>query len=353
MISIKTHLNRPDAVEYLEGLALDHWKSLNGVCANGDYKKYSLTNRIYRLLNESETEEYQKIYANGDSLKLQRQQNFFQMLLDFENFYLQEIIISKPVELASLRVDLMKILLESDLYTLVNGMAAQTPFGALLSNELFAYKTFRGSSACTRLIASIGFGSTTCPYCNYNKLDLVPNLGTSNVRKETVAYLDLDHFFAKVQNPFFALSFFNLIPSCHSCNSVDKGGKSFSGNTQIHPYFESFDDYYRFRVSLTSVLGDPVDEISIDPIISRPLDRTIVDFNLLAKYNNNLVDAKALISRFIKYKSYIGTNEESMFVELLLGDIPVQRENILRHSTAKFKRDLLAQLDIGNVLKLR
>lgn len=275
------------------------------------------------------------------------------MLLQYDAFLLREIVVSRPDELASLRTEFMKILQEGDLYGLINGAAAQTPFGILLSTKIFSYTNFRSSAACLRLINSIGFGSTTCPYCNYNKLDLVPNIGTPNVYDDATAYLDLDHFFAKVQSPFFALSFYNLVPSCHSCNSIDKGAKLFTKNTHIHPYVESFDDCFRFRVSLKCVLGHAVDEIAIDPIAPRPLDRTILDFNLLGKYNNNFADAKALINRFIKYKSYIGTNEEGMFVELLLGDIPQERQNILRHASAKFKRDLLAQLDIGNVLKLK
>lgn len=345
-------MNRPDAIEFLESLADDHWKRLNGESINGKYRKKSLRGKIEKFLADSETENYLKKYAGCDRAKLQRQQEFFQLLIDFDNFYLREIIIGKPDDLTAIRADLMNVIREDDLYTSVNGSAAQTPFGKLLSEKLFAYKAFRSSSACLKLIRSIGFGSTTCPYCNYNKLDLVPDLGTSKVKDDATAYLDMDHFFAKVQNPFFAVSFFNLIPSCHSCNSVDKGPKIFTNSTHVHPYFESFDDYFRFRISLKSLLGHPIDEITIDPIVPRPSDKTVSDFNLVARYNNNLGEAKSLIDRFMKYKHCIGTVNEPMFVELLLADIPQQKEKILCYTLAKFRRDLLAQLDIGNALKL-
>ncbi len=353
MISIQTHLNRPDAVEYLKNLAVNHWDLLNSVRKDGTYKANSLTQKTKRILAESETKEYFEIYASSDHAALLRQQNFLQMLIDFDSFYLREIVVSKPDELVLLRSDLMSVLLESDLYTVSGGKLKQTSFGQLLSDRLFSYKAFRSSSACIRLITAIGFGKTTCPYCNYNKLDLVQNCSAGGISNDTTAYLDLDHFFAKVKNPFFAVSFFNLIPSCHSCNSIDKGSKIFSLNTQIHPYIDSFDDYFRFRVSLIALLGDSVDEIFIDSIKPRPLDRTVIDFNLLAKYNNNLEDAKSLINRFIKYKWCIGTSEESNFVELLLGDIPPVQANILRYATAKFKRDLLTQLDVSDALKLK
>jgi hypothetical protein len=162
----------------------------------------------------------------------------------------------------------------------------------------------------------------------------------------------MDHFFSKVRNPFFVVSFFNLIPSCHSCNSTDKGAKVFSIDSQIHPYFDSFDDYYRFRVSLITLLGGMADEVFIDSIQARANDQTVGDFNLLSKYNHILPEAKALLNRYIKYKRYIGTAEEAMFVELLLGDIPQDRKDILRHAKAKFKRDVLRQIDINGVLKI-
>jgi hypothetical protein len=353
MISISSHLKRTDSVQFLESLAFDHWSKINAVCVNGKYRKNSLRGKLEKFLFDSETVEYFKRYADLDHAKLRRQQDFFQLLIDFDGFYLQEIIISKPDELTAIRADLMQVIREEDLYEFVKGSAAQTPFGALLSEKLFSYKSFRSSSACLALIRAIGFGSTTCPYCNYNKLDLVPNLGTPKVVKNTTAYLDLDHFFAKVQNPFFALSFFNLIPSCHSCNSIDKGPKLFLNDTHIHPYFESFDDYFKFRVSLVSLLGCPIDEVSIDSIVPRPNDRTVNDFNLVAKYTNNLSDAKSLIDMFMKYKYYIGTKEEAMFVDMLMLNVPQRKENILLHTSAKFKRDILAQLDISNALKMR
>jgi hypothetical protein len=352
MISIRDHLDRPDADAYLNGLARQHWEKLNGIRKDGTYKNNSLIVKVNKYLALSEQPDYFVKFAENDSLKLARQKNFFNALLDYDSLYLKQIIVSKPDELALLREEIMTVLEDRDLYVLQNGSESQTPFGQLLSEKIFSYKAFRSSRSCINLLESIGLGSTTCPYCNYNKLDLVPNLGARNVSHDTTAYLDMDHFFSKVRNPFFAVSFFNLIPSCHSCNSTDKGAKVFSIDSQIHPYFNSFDDYFRFRVSLIAILGGVTDEVFIDSIQSRANDRTVNDFNLLAKYNHILPDIKSLLSRFIKYKRYIGTAEEPMFVELLLGEIPQDRKNILRHAVAKLKRDVLRQVDINGVLNI-
>jgi len=352
MISISEHIDHPDAHAFLVELAQQHWESLNGVRNDGEYKNNAVIFKVSRYLEHSKSRAYFKEYAQQNTAKLARQRNFFQALLDYDNLYLEQIIISKPEELESLRREMMCVLEEDDLYLNQNGSEVQTPFGRLLSEKIFSYKNFRSSSSCIKLLKSIGFLSATCPYCNYNKLNLVPYIGTKNVATDTTAYLDMDHFFSKVRNPFFALSFFNLIPSCHSCNSTDKGAKIFSIESQIHPYFNSFDDHYRFRISLVTLLGDPTDEVFIDASQARVNDQTLTHFNLLSKYNHIFPEIESLLNRFIKFKGYIGTNEEPMFVELLLAEIPQERKNILRYAAAKIKRDVLRQLDINGALKI-
>ncbi|WP_052957641.1 HNH endonuclease [Photobacterium kishitanii] len=51
-----------------------------------------------------------------------------------------------------------------------------------------------------------------CPYCNRNHTPVISNAERDFCRPE------LDHFIPKSIYPMFAVSFYNLIPSCHSCN---------------------------------------------------------------------------------------------------------------------------------------
>ena len=48
----------------------------------------------------------------------------------------------------------------------------------------------------------------------------------------------LDHYLPKSLNPFFSLSFYNLIPSCYECNSPLKGDEN-----KIQPYNPYTDDF--------------------------------------------------------------------------------------------------------------
>jgi len=60
----------------------------------------------------------------------------------------------------------------------------------------------------TKLIVESGV--LVCPYCNRNYI---------NVRDERMGG-QLDHFYSKSSFPFFAISLYNLVPSCTVCNHV-------------------------------------------------------------------------------------------------------------------------------------
>lgn len=66
----------------------------------------------------------------------------------------------------------------------------------------------------------------TCPYCNrqYTYTIYSSKLSTSP---------EYDHFYDKSEIPILALSFYNLVPSCHTCNHI-KGTAKLS----VNPYFE-------------------------------------------------------------------------------------------------------------------
>ncbi|MCX6074926.1 MAG: hypothetical protein NTY39_11440 [Campylobacterales bacterium] len=64
----------------------------------------------------------------------------------------------------------------------------------------------------------------SCPYCNMNYIFIVED---KNLRPE------IDHFYPKSKYPYFAMSYFNLIPSCPVCNK-GKGNKF--NDDLVNPY---------------------------------------------------------------------------------------------------------------------
>ena len=74
----------------------------------------------------------------------------------------------------------------------------------------------------------------TCPYCNRQY--------TFTIDGETVRTApEYDHFYDKASYPILSVSFYNLIPSCHTCNHI-KGAKK---TVRVNPYFRGFESCFR------------------------------------------------------------------------------------------------------------
>ena len=91
-----------------------------------------------------------------------------------------------------------------------------------------------------------------CPYCNRN---FIVNFDTHNTTVE------LDHYFPKNKYPYLAISLYNLIPSCHTCNHKKRSEK-----LKIYPYRESFNDYVSFSLNPTAL---PFIESNIELVIKK------------------------------------------------------------------------------------
>lgn len=93
-----------------------------------------------------------------------------------------------------------------------------------------------------------------CAYCNRNYTFTISE-PMQIVRPE------FDHFLPKSEYPYLALSFYNLVPSCHICNSNLKHRKPFNHKDNIHPYTSAIHEAVRFSMSPrrrqdTSGIGD-------------------------------------------------------------------------------------------------
>jgi len=73
----------------------------------------------------------------------------------------------------------------------------------------------------------------TCVYCNRLYTKTVIDHG-----KNCITRPEFDHWFSKSKNPILALSFYNLIPSCHVCNSAVKRNADMELDLHYHPYLD-------------------------------------------------------------------------------------------------------------------
>ncbi|MEH7419382.1 HNH endonuclease signature motif containing protein [Neobacillus drentensis] len=91
-----------------------------------------------------------------------------------------------------------------------------------------------------RLVENLGI--KVCPYCNRNYINNVPT------QKKVKRTSELDHFFSKDKYPFLAMSFFNLVPVCPSCNLLKH---KFDVSASPYDFRIPWDDAVRFNYGIT------------------------------------------------------------------------------------------------------
>lgn len=82
----------------------------------------------------------------------------------------------------------------------------------------------------------------TCVYCNRNYI--------MDVEKNGHIKGDIDHFYPKAKYPYFAMSFYNFIPVCKSCNRVkNEYDTTNTAKTIIHPYERTDEKVFTLTMS--------------------------------------------------------------------------------------------------------
>lgn len=138
------------------------------------------------------------------------------------------------------------------------------------------------------LIDAIGLRS--CPYCNRSYIYTITE-GKVNPQ--------LDHFYPKSKYPLFAVSLYNLIPSCAICNSAGaKGDKDTLLDIKyqiISPYMIKHEDFH-FKFSLISpgiIKGKNIDgavKLFFDHCACHANDTVFHLSALYCKHNDHVAD---------------------------------------------------------------
>lgn len=349
MINIKQHLLSTGKIvdDFLKEKAELLWDHLNSSTKNS-----TITEDAKNFLSQTGSSDHQKKYTKAAAA---RHNSFMNHLT--QPGKLKEIIIAEPKDFERLHNQLSAILTSADYNPPLNKKVI-VPFSELLLSKVFRYKKYRNSVFCSELYVDLNFLQATCSYCNEYPVKIVQNLRKGS--KKPLLHFDLDHFYAKSSHPYFALSFYNHIPSCKYCNSLHKGTTPFSTNTHIHPYSQSFDHHYMFKYSHRTLIGDPINDVSINSI-SKFNDKLCIDLDIENRYKSNLsyANINRLIEMLTDYSHILGeksvTDEKGLaFLKERLIDFGLQLDGnkILEKPWSKMQRDLVKFIDIYNHLKL-
>jgi len=291
------------------------------------------------------------------------------LLLQYLKGNLEDIIIGKPKKLEYHKNRL--IILSEDFKFTEKEKNKTTEQKEILKdlNQIFNYETFSSNGFTKKktkqdnkdyvysgnsLVKSLNI--STCPYCNRNTIYSIDN-GTKRTS-------ELDHFYPKSKYPFFALSFYNLIPSCKVCNKIKRDNDD---KEYINPYDDRFDmnKNMKFGLKITSSnfyhSSEGFDlEYKYSKSISKNeknrIENNLTDFELKDLYQNHKDIILELIQKDViyndsyideLYKSYEGTlfrNREDL--ERLISGGFIQDDEINKRPLSKLIKDITQELGL-------
>ena len=186
----------------------------------------------------------------------------------------------------------------------------------------------------------------TCPYCNrtYTKTVITKN-------REKIIRPEFDHWFPKNQYSLLALSFYNLIPSCHICNSNVKGKTELKLDSHFHPYnsvsnlkatfsynYKSYDDY-KIKINTEDKFSrNSVEAFQLENIYQAHEDEVKDLIKIRQAYSDKYIE--------ILNDSLKGVNLSKEEVYRLAFGVHYEDDKFDRRPLSKLKKDILTELGI-------
>jgi len=322
-------------------------------------------------VNNSELTQIQKEYENylrewiaiNTKCKLQRIIDKYRLsdpcysnMITYLKMSFDKIIFSKFSELEDVNIAFNHRFSTCITYykSLDTNLKKQSQFGKFKIKMAYLYKSFflheilinNEKISIGRWLSS-QLNLKVCPYCNHNYVFTL-----NNNKDKIFLRPQFDHFYSKSYNPILALSFFNLVPSCYSCNFLKKEKK-----ITFSPYdLDIFNDFNfsinfdeinnpnnwgnslsNINIKLKSTISnDNITVLGLADIYNEHKDYVQEIVNKAYSYNNNQYEA--MISSF---KGLSKTPEQ--IDTLIWGAYLDQNDN---RPLSKFTADILKQLKI-------
>ena len=112
----------------------------------------------------------------------------------------------------------------------------------------FGYSSFRDKKGRKNddwggevLMRKLMEGVRYCPYCNAETVYAI-EMEAGGKGRPPLIKAAFDHFYPKGRYPFLSVSLYNLIPSCHRCNSQFKIAQFKKLSETLHPYLDSVEE---------------------------------------------------------------------------------------------------------------
>lgn len=163
-----------------------------------------------------------------------------------------------------------------------------------------------------------------------------------------------DHWFPKQDFPMLALSFYNLVPSCATCNTI-KSTDNLNLSNHLHPYIDhNIASSYSFSYLPLDITKNQIIFKNNSFLNSKGID-TVKALNLELIYRGHSdKELQDLIDLRYKYSTnYLNILLEKMFPDIdiskeeryrLIFGIELEKENYHKRIFSKFKNDIINEL---------
>lgn len=191
----------------------------------------------------------------------------------------------------------------------------------------------------------------TCSYCNRNYIY------TTSKNKKIKP--EIDHFYPKAVYPILGLSYFNLIPSCKSCNGFGAKHENdpFSKNMK-NPYLIKSDDFvFTHKINNIAIINPIVGKSDVEIHFKKSIQSHLDIFNLKELYELHHDHALELIIKnrikySKKYREYLNSYSasglkfsKSELDRMILGNYTLEKEQHKR-PLSKMYQDLGKELGL-------
>lgn len=190
----------------------------------------------------------------------------------------------------------------------------------------------------------------TCVYCNRNYTKTI-----KDIKGNKILICEFDHWYVKTKFPLLAVSFYNLIPSCHPCNSSIKGEPKIDWDralrNYIHPYLVEKNQHFNFSYVSKSLTEN---NVKINVVKNSKMDKTLKLFKTFEIYNSHSsMELQGLIDLRHKYpENYIKTLFKDAFkgglsekeIYNLIFGVEVEGKDYHQRPLSKFKHEIITEL---------
>lgn len=198
-------------------------------------------------------------------------------------------------------------------------------------------------------------GMRSCTYCNRQYTLTVQSQSNKSGKLTRPQF---DHWISKDRYPLLGLSFFNLLPSCPTCNSSVKGNTKFNTKEFMHPYQDNVINDIQFSFEYWATANEY--KIHVDSTHSNlkekdRINNTLKTFKIEEVYNGHHPELDDLIQLSKAYspeylnilkKSFHGANLTDEQIYRYAFGTELNSNDFHKRPLSKFKYDILKQLGI-------